>query len=125
MGSPAGRRVAAAVTLVAAVLAGCATTPPATRDGNVINVIAAENFWGSLAAQLGGAHVKVTSIIDNPDADPHDYEASAADGRTVAKAGMVILNGVGYDAWARKLVDANPAPDRTVLTVGDLAGAKD
>ncbi len=42
---------------------------------------AAENFWGSLAEQLGGCHVRVTSIIDKPDADPHDYEPTAADGR--------------------------------------------
>jgi zinc/manganese transport system substrate-binding protein len=126
MGSPAGRRTAAAaVTLVAVALAGCATTPPASRDGDVINVVAAENFWGSLAEQLGGSHVKVTSIINNPAADPHDYESTTADGRTVATARLVIVNGVGYDAWAGKLVDANPAPDRTVLTVGDVVGAKD
>jgi zinc/manganese transport system substrate-binding protein len=126
MGSPArGRRAVAAVALAAAALAGCATTPPASRDGNVITVVAAENFWGSLAAQLGGAHAKVTSIINSPDADPHDYESTTADGRTVAAAKLVIVNGVGYDAWARKLVDANPAPGRTVLTVGDLVGAKD
>jgi zinc/manganese transport system substrate-binding protein len=123
---PVGRRrTAAAVALAALALAGCATTAPASHDGNVISVVAAENFWGSLAGQLGGSHAKVTSIINSPDADPHDYEASAADGRTVAAARLVIVNGVGYDAWARKLVDANPAPDRTVLTVGELVGAKD
>jgi zinc/manganese transport system substrate-binding protein len=91
----------------------------------VINVVAAENFWGSLAAQLGGSHVHVTSIINNPDADPHDYEPTAADGRAIAAAKVVIINGVGYDAWASKLADTNPATGRTTLTVGDLVGAKD
>ncbi|MBO0868190.1 MAG: zinc ABC transporter substrate-binding protein [Micromonosporaceae bacterium] len=91
----------------------------------MISVVAAENFWGSLAEQLGGAHVKVTSIINNPDADPHDYEATAADGRAIAAAKLAIINGVGYDAWASKLADANPSASRTTLTVGDLVGAKD
>jgi zinc/manganese transport system substrate-binding protein len=112
------------------MLAGCATKPstPAQGPGSggtVINVVAAENFWGSLAGQLGGTHVKVTSIIDNPDADPHDYEATAADGRAIAGAGLVIVNGVGYDPWAGKLVDANPAGGRTLLDVGALVGVKE
>jgi zinc/manganese transport system substrate-binding protein len=87
--------------------------------------VAAENFWGSLAAQLGGPHVRVTSIINNPDADPHDYEPTAADGRAIAAAKLVIVNGVGYDPWATKLANTNAAAGRTALTVGDLVGAKD
>jgi len=85
----------------------------------------AENFWGSLAQQLGAAHATVTSIISNPDADPHDYEPTAADGRTVAGAQLAIVNGAGYDAWASKLVDANPSASRTVLTVGDVVGVRE
>jgi zinc/manganese transport system substrate-binding protein len=86
--------------------------------------VAAESFWGSIAAQLGGSHVKVTSIIDNPDADPHDYEPTAADARTVAGAQYTIVNGIGYDAWADKLLSANPTDGRTDLKVGDLVGVK-
>jgi len=117
-----------AVPLLAAGLAGCATTPAtrtAAADSSVVSVVAVENFWGSLAAQLGGAHAKVTSVIVNPDADPHDYEPTAADGRMLASARLVIVNGVGYDAWAGKLVAANESSVRTVLDVGDLVGAKD
>jgi zinc/manganese transport system substrate-binding protein len=117
----------AAVAVLALGLAACATTP-ATRadgaDGSVVSVVAAENFWGSLAGQLGGVHAKVTSVIRNPDADPHDYEPTAADGRTIASARVVIVNGVGYDAWASKLVAANESSARTVLDIGDLVGAK-
>ncbi len=112
--------------LIPALLAGCATRPGrASGTAGTVAVVAAENFWGSLAAQLGGAHVTVVSIIDNPDADPHDYEPTAADSRAVALARLVIVNGVGYDAWAGKLADANPSDARTVLSVGDLVGAKD
>ena len=110
-------RVAGAAALAAVALAGCSTTPAATGaaatssagSSKVITVVAAENFWGSLAGQLGGTHVKVTSIISNPDADPHSYEPTAADGREVAAAQLVIINGVGYDGWATKLADARNA----------------
>jgi zinc/manganese transport system substrate-binding protein len=121
--------VRGAMAMALLTLTGCATTPgdadPTGSSGPVINVVAAENVWGSLAEQLGGSRVKVTSIINNPDADPHDYEPTAADGRAIAAADLVIINGVGYDAWAGKLADANPVADRTTITVGDLAGAKE
>jgi zinc/manganese transport system substrate-binding protein len=115
---------AAAVVLA---LSGCPTAKPAAsaQGGATIQVVAAENFWGSLAEQLGGEHVHVRSIIDNPDADPHDFEATAADGRDIAAARYVIVNGVGYDSWATKLVAANPTSERIVLTVGQLVGVQD
>jgi zinc/manganese transport system substrate-binding protein len=89
-----------------------------------IHVVAAENFWGSIAAQLGGNRVQVTSVISNPATDPHDYEPSAVDARTMAGAQLAIVNGVGYDPWAQKLIDANPVKGRVVLTVGDVVGVK-
>jgi zinc/manganese transport system substrate-binding protein len=75
-------------------------------------VVAAENFWGSIAAQVGGEQVTVHSIIASPDADPHSYEPTPADGRALATAQYVIYNGAGYDPWVAKLIDANPAPAR-------------
>ena len=93
-----------------------------TRD---VQVVAAENFWGSIANQIGGDHASVTSIINNPDTDPHDYDPTATDARLLAQASFVIVNGVGYDAWATKLLAANPVSSRTVLTVGDLVGKKE
>ena len=89
-----------------------------------IHVVAAENFWGSIAAQVGGNRVQVTSIITNPATDPHDYEPNAQDARTIAGAQMVVVNGVGYDPWAPKLVAGNPVGGRVVLTVGNLVGVK-
>ncbi|MGH2973177.1 MAG: metal ABC transporter solute-binding protein, Zn/Mn family [Gaiellaceae bacterium] len=89
-----------------------------------IHVVAAENFWGSIATQLGGNRVQVTSVISNPATDPHDYEPSSVDARTIAGAQMVIVNEIGYDPWAPKLIAANPVSGRVVLTVGDLVGVK-
>jgi zinc/manganese transport system substrate-binding protein len=120
---------------LALLLAGCGkgTTPAAatsTSPGSsgspaVLTVVAVENFWGSIASQLGGSHVAVTSIISNPDTDPHTYEPTTGDARTVASARYVIVNGIGYDPWAPKLLAAQPDARRRVLTVGDLAGVKE
>src|SRR6266542_5932881 len=103
---------------------GLSSVRAATTGGNGLQVVAAENFWGSIASQVGGDRVHVTSVITSPATDPHDYEPTAADARTMAGAGMVIANGIGYDPWAGKLIAANPVHGRVVLTVGDLVGVK-
>jgi zinc/manganese transport system substrate-binding protein len=93
-------------------------------DRSRLQVVAAENFWGSIAAQLGGDRVNVDSIISNPATDPHDYEPTAIDARALAGAQFAIVNGIGYDPWAQKLIDANPVKGRIVLTVGNVVGVK-
>jgi len=109
-----------------AAVAGCSTSavpsPPSTADHRVA-VVAAENFWGSIASQLGGSHVSVTSIISNPNTDPHAYEPTARDAITIARGQLVIENGVGYDPWAAKLLAADQK-SLTVLNVGNVVGAK-
>ena len=105
------------------LLAGCArsTASPVASAGK-LPVVAAENFWGSIASQLGGSKVAVDSIIVNPNTDPHSYEATASDGAAIARSRMAIVNGIGYDGWASKLIAANPASGRVVLDVGKLLG---
>jgi zinc/manganese transport system substrate-binding protein len=105
-------------------LAGCGASAVSGSGaaGGKLQVVAAENFWGSIAAQLGGGKVAVTSIIANPDTDPHSYEPTASDGVAVARSQMTIVNGIGYDSWASKLLAANASGSRTVLNVGDLLG---
>src|SRR5438309_7699292 len=104
-------------------LAACGTTFQATSNGSgPVQVVAAENFWGSIAAQVGGSHVHVTSIIVDPNADPHSYEPTSANARTVADAQYVIVNGAGYDPWTDKLLQANPASGRKELNVGNFNG---
>jgi zinc/manganese transport system substrate-binding protein len=85
-------------------------------------VVAAENFWGSIATQLAGSHANIQSIITNPQTDPHAYEPTPSDGRAIAGASFVIENGAGYDPWAQHLIDANPSSTRAVLDVGKLNG---
>ena len=115
--------LAGGVLLLLLALAACGTTFQTTAGGSgPVQVVAAENFWGSIAAQVGGSHVHVTSIIVDPNADPHSYEPTAADARTVVDAQYVIVNGAGYDPWADKLLQVNPASRRKELTVGDFNG---
>ena len=121
MSSAARHAIAAAICVFIVPLAACASVGRAGSGGRP-NVVAAENFWGSIAAQLGGDRVTVTSIIDNPNADPHDYEPTTEDARAMATANFVIENGVGYDPWAQRLIDANPVAGRDVLDVGTLVG---
>jgi zinc/manganese transport system substrate-binding protein len=116
--------LAALLILVVATGSGCSSTA-ANSAGPALRVVAAENFWGSIAQQLGGSKVRVTSIIVNPNTDPHDYQATAGDARTMAGAKLAIVNGIGYDAWASKLIAANPVSGRRVLDVGDVLGMKD
>lgn len=110
------------LSLVFAV--ACDTSTSASNAGGRIRVVAAENIWGSIAAQLGGDRISVTSIISNPNTDPHDYEPTPKDARGLAVAQYAIVNGIGYDSWAQKLLDANPDRGRKVLVVGDLLGLK-
>lgn len=104
----------------------CGTTGgDASSPSGQVQVVAAESFWGSIAAQVGGPHANVVSIIGNPDTDPHEYEPTPQDGRTVAEAGYVVLNGAGYDHWATGLVEANPVAGRRVLSVAGVAGRRE
>ena len=117
----AGALVAAAVLGALVVLAGCGGGT-ATGAAGKLNVVAAEDFWGSIAEQVGGDRVAVTDIITNPAADPHDYEPTAADGRALASAQVSIVDGIGYDEWASKLLAANADDSRVEVDVGDVLG---
>ncbi len=109
------------------MLAGCGGSTASTASGSPggLQLVAAENFWGSIASQLGGSKVAVQSVIVNPSTDPHSYEPTASDGVAFARSEMAIVNGIGYDAWASKLIAANPSSSRAVLNVGDLLGLKE
>ncbi len=121
-----GRIVVVVVVVIAAgAIALQHSTPATPTSEGKLQVVAGENFWGSIASQIGGDDAHVAAIVTDPNADPHDYESTTDDARTFAAANYVVLNGVGYDTWGDKLVDGNPNPARTVLHIGDLVGKKD
>ena len=87
-----------------------------------LDVVAAENTYGSIASQIGRPHVSVTSILTSPNADPHLFETSTSDDLAVADAKVVLQNGLGYDAFMTKLEDAAPNKERVVVTMADVLG---
>jgi zinc/manganese transport system substrate-binding protein len=99
-----------------ALLAACG----GSVSGSGLNIVAAENMYGDIAQQIGGSHVHVTSILSDPNADPHLFEPGSSNGLAVAKARVVIQNGVGYDAFMSKLENASPSSKRSVLTIADV-----
>jgi zinc/manganese transport system substrate-binding protein len=108
--------------LVTAILvAAMAVAVPAYADP--IRIVAAENFYGDLAAQIGGAHVAVASILSNPDTDPHLFESSASTARAVADAQIVISHGAEYDPWIDRLLSASSSAARSSLVVASIVGA--
>lgn len=96
----------------------------AAAQAEPVAVVAAENFYGDLAEQIGGPDVAVTSILSNPDQDPHLFEASASTARAIAAARIVILNGADYDPWMAKLLSASKAPARETIEVATLMHKK-
>ena len=92
-------------------------------DGKLA-VVAAENFYGDIARQIGGDRIDVISIMNNPDQDPHLFETTPGVVRQIADARIVILNGANYDPWMEKLLAAAPRPGRIVISAGQLVRAK-
>jgi zinc/manganese transport system substrate-binding protein len=87
-------------------------------------VVAAENFYGDIARQIGGDRVDVVNVMSNPDQDPHLFETTPGVVRQIANAQIVILNGADYDPWMDKLLAAAPQPGRVVINAGAVTGAK-
>jgi len=112
--------------LLLALLLGAAfaARPASAAEAAPIAIVAAENFYGDVAAEIGGPEVRVTSILSNPDEDPHLFEANPTTARQLAEARLVIYSGADYDAWAPKLLAASPAPGREVIAVAALVGKK-
>ncbi len=93
-----------------------------TGASGKVDVVAAENVYGNIASQIGGPHVSVTSILTNPNADPHLFEPGTSSGLAVANAKVVLQNGLGYDAFMTRLEDAAPSKRRSVVTIAAALG---
>jgi zinc/manganese transport system substrate-binding protein len=119
--SPTAVAATCLLTIAAIALAGCGARGP---SGGSLRVVAAENFWGSVASELAGVKASVTSVIVNPNTDPHAYDATPADARRFAGAKLAIVNGIGYDDWAQRLLAASPLRGRITLNVGGLLGLR-
>ena len=105
-----------------ALLLAMATGAPAQEEK--LGVVAAENFYGDIAQQIGGDRVEVASVLSNPNQDPHLFETTPTIVRQVAAARIVVFNGADYDAWLDRLLNVAPRAERAVLTVAELVSRK-
>jgi zinc/manganese transport system substrate-binding protein len=99
-------------------VAGCGSR----GGGSTLDVVASTNVYGDITAQIGGAHVGVTSVLSDPNADPHLFEPGTQNGLAVAQAKVVIQNGAGYDDFMGRLESASPSSGRVVVTIADVLG---
>ncbi|HXR27771.1 MAG TPA: zinc ABC transporter substrate-binding protein [Candidatus Baltobacteraceae bacterium] len=118
--SPTGSAPPAAST---APGASAGVTPVAS--GPPLAVMGTENFYADLLTEIGGSRVQATSLLNDPNADPHEFETSPQDAALVADARLVIVNGIGYDDFMQQLLGAAPDPTRVVINVQQLLGVGD
>jgi zinc/manganese transport system substrate-binding protein len=111
-----------ALAIVAGISLPMAAAPSIAAEP--VGIVAAENFYGDVAKQIGGNAVKVNSILTNPDQDPHLFEASPSVARSLSGAKIVVSNGIDYDPWIEKLLSASRSAGRIEIVVGDLVGKK-
>ena len=115
-------KAVAAGLAICLILLGQAS--PASAAEDKITVVAAENFYGDIARQIGGDRTAVVSIMNNPDQDPHLFETTPTTVRQIAGAQLVIFNGSNYDPWMERLLAATPRSTRTAINVAQLTGRK-
>ncbi|RSX55016.1 ABC transporter substrate-binding protein [Bifidobacterium dolichotidis] len=119
------RTIAAAIAgialLVGASACGSSNSSSNSTNDKTINVVAVSNQWGSMAQELGGKHVKVTTILNNTNTDAHDFEPSASDTAKLESAQIAIVNGAGYDDWAEKATKNNKG---IVINAAEEGGIK-
>lgn len=120
-----------AALLLTAMFGGCSTSNSSSGNASSVSetkkivAIGAENEYGDVLSQIGGSYVSVTSIMSNPETDPHSYEASTKDAALVGKATLVVENGLGYDDFMDKLASGSPNANRTVINVAKELGYSD
>jgi zinc/manganese transport system substrate-binding protein len=112
---------AALAALAAAAAAGCTSSSASTRAG-VIGAVGAENQYANVLSQIGGKYVHVSAILDNPNTDPHTFEASASVAQEISAARLIVQNGVGYDTFMNRIEAASPSSARKVITVQHVLG---
>jgi zinc/manganese transport system substrate-binding protein len=118
---------AAVAVALAIAAAGCGTAPTAesANGTSVISAVGAENEYASVLSQIGGRYVHVSAILDNPNTDPHTFEASPQVAQEVSSAGLIVQNGVGYDSWMNKVESASPNSQRKVISAQNVLGLPD
>src|SRR5271168_5295347 len=107
---------------LASATAGCTASAAAPSTPGVINAIGAENQYANVLGQIGGRYVHVTSILNNPNTDPHTYESSPSVAQQVSSAQLIVQNGVGYDMFMNSIEAASPSATRKLIVAQNVLG---
>jgi zinc/manganese transport system substrate-binding protein len=81
-----------------------AATPAQAADK--VKAVASFSILADLVRQVGGDRVEVTALA-GPNADMHAFQPTPADAKTVAAASLVVINGLGFEGWADRLVKSS------------------
>jgi zinc/manganese transport system substrate-binding protein len=111
------------LAIFASLLGACNSASRASSS--TIDAVGAENEYANVISQIGGKYIAVSSILDNPNTDPHTFESSPTVAEEVTQARLVVQNGVGYDSFMNKIESASPDPARKVIVVQNLLGLPD
>lgn len=117
--------IAGAVLALSVLVSACGTSTSTTSKPGVINAVGAENEYANVLSQIGGAYVHVSSILNNPNTDPHTFEASPSVAEEVSQAELIVQNGVGYDGFMNQIESASPNSHRKVIVVQHVLGLPD
>lgn len=93
-------------------------SPAAADESAPVPVVATFSIIGDMAARIGGAHVSVTTLV-GPDGAAHVYQPTPAAARAVSEADVLIVNGLDFEGWLDRLIDASDFEGaRVVATKG-------
>ncbi|HUZ25394.1 MAG TPA: zinc ABC transporter substrate-binding protein [Streptosporangiaceae bacterium] len=115
----------AAMSMLAAACASSSATSTATARSGVVVAVGAESQYANVISQIGGRYVRVTAVENNPNSDPHSFEASASVSQAVGAAELIVQNGIGYDSYMNTIESGSPNPARRVIDVAHLLGRPD
>jgi len=92
--------------LSAAAAAFVAFGVAAPASAETLNVVASFTVLADVVKHVGGDHVKVSSLV-GPNGDPHEFEPSPADAKTLNAAKVVFVSGEGLEGWMDRLISAS------------------
>jgi zinc/manganese transport system substrate-binding protein len=110
--------------LASSLALGAPPAVAASARPSTVQAVAAENEYGDVVSQVGGRYVRVEAVMSNPNTDPHEFEANASVAAEVARAQLIVQNGMGYDTFMSKIEAADKRRGARVIVAQHLLGMK-
>ncbi|MBF6949223.1 metal ABC transporter solute-binding protein, Zn/Mn family, partial [Acinetobacter baumannii] len=108
---------------IGAVSAIALLSAPGLAAAEPIKVVASFSILADMTREIGGDAVDVQPLV-GPDGDAHVFQPSPADTRKLADADLVVMNGLGFEGWMPRLVEASGYAGKTVVASTGVAELK-